>query len=58
MPLEVFDEYEKFLQTIDLEDLETVSTGHFNCDCLRQNGKIQIKQLFWITETFTDGTNH
>ena len=50
--LEVFDEYEKCLQSMDLEDLEIVTTGDFNCDWLRQDGKIQTKKLVEITETF------
>ena len=50
-PLDVFDEYEKCLQTMDLEDLEIISTGDFNCDWLRQNEKIQTKKLVEITET-------
>ena len=47
-PLEVFDEYEKCLETMDLE---IVSTGDFNSDWLGQNGKIQTKKLVEITET-------
>ena len=42
--LQLFDDYEKCLQTMDLEELEIVRTGDFKCDWFRQNEKIQTKK--------------
>ena len=49
--LQVFDDYEKCLQTLDLEELEIVCTGDFNCDWFHQNERIQTKKLVELTET-------
>lgn len=50
-PLGVLEDFEKCLQIMDLENLEIISTGDFNCDWLCKHENIQTRKLSEITET-------